>query len=111
MNGILHPIIIVWPQMSNPRDFGPVYWHLLWYKVKPPVLWEKAITQEIEDKYRGGIGLSIRIPFTRLAIVIGRWKESFEESQALTNAIAGRAVAEEEINWDRIRYGLKDEEK
>lgn len=97
--------------MANPRDFGPIYWHTLVYPVKPPILWEKAVTQEIDGKYRGGVGLSIRLPFTRLALVLGRWTHVFEESQALTNAIAGRSLSEEEINWDYVRFGPQETQK
>jgi len=94
--------------VANPKDFGPIYWHTLIYPVKPKELWERAETQEIEEPFRGGVGESIRLPLTRLAIVIGRWNARFEESQALTNAIRGRSLPEEEIDWEFVRYGAKD---
>ena len=94
--------------MANPKDFGPIYWHTLIYPIKPKELWERAETQEIEEPFRGGVGVSIRLPLTRLAIVIGRWNARFEESQALTNAIRGRSLPEEEIDWEFVRYGAKD---
>lgn len=96
--------------MANPKDFGPFYWHTLVYPVKPKELWERAETQEIAEPFRGGSGLSIRLPFTRLALVIGKWTAQFEESQALTNAIRGRVLPEEEADWEYIRYGVKDGE-
>ena len=98
--------------MTIIRDFGPVYWHMLIYPVKPPVFWEKAVAQETDDLYRGGVGISFRLPFTRLALVIGRWTHhGASESQALTNAIAGRPLAREELNWDYVRFGApKDPE-
>jgi hypothetical protein len=95
--------------LANPRDFGPIYWHTLVYPVKPPIMWERAETQEIDDPFRGGVGISIRLPFTRLALVIGRWVSSYSESQALTNAIHGRALPEEEIDWDYVRYGAQND--
>ncbi len=94
--------------MANPRDFGPIYWHTLVYPVKPKELWERAETQEIDEPFRGGVGVSIRLPLTRLAIVIGRWNARFDESQALTNAIRGRSLPEEEVDWEFIRYGAQD---
>ena len=96
--------------MANPRDIGPFYWHTLVYPVKPKELWEKAETQEIDTPFRGGVGISIRLPLTRLALVIGKWVFQFEESQALTNAIRGRALPEEEIDWDFVRYGENEGE-
>jgi hypothetical protein len=95
--------------LANPRDIGPFYWHTLVYPVKPPILWEKAETQEIDFPFRGGVGVSIRLPFTRLAIVIGHWNSSYDESQALTNAVRGRALPEEEVNWDFVRFGAQDD--
>ena len=96
--------------MANPRDFGPIYWHTLVYPVKPKEFWERAETLEIDEPVRGGVGVSIRLPFIRLAIVIGRWNSRFEESQALTNAIRGRALPEEEVDWEFIRYGVNEGE-
>ena len=96
--------------MANPRDIGPFYWHTLVYPVKPKELWEKAETQEIDTPFRGGVGVSIRLPLTRLALVVGKWTSRFEESQALTNAIRGRALPEEEIDWDFVRYGVNEGE-
>lgn len=95
--------------MANPRDVGPFYWHTLVYPVKPPILWEKAETQEIDFPFRGGVGVSLRLPFTRLALVVGHWKSSYDESQALTNAIRGRSLPEEEVNWDFVRFGAQDD--
>jgi hypothetical protein len=94
--------------VANPKDVGPFYWHTLVYPVKPKEFWERAETQEIAEPYRGGVGVSIRLPLTRLAIVIGKWNASFDEGQALTNAIRGRYLPEEEVDWEYIRYGAKD---
>lgn len=96
-------------KMSNPRDVGKFYWHPLVYPVKPPVLWERAETQEIDELFRAGSGFAIRLPFTRLALVIGKWVGRYNESEALTAAIKGRALPEEEINWDHVRFGALEE--
>jgi len=96
--------------LANPRTVGSLYWHTLVYPVKPPILWERAETQEIALPFRGGVGVSIRLPFTRLALVVGRWNSSYDESQALTNAIRGRYLPDEEINWDFVRFGAQDDQ-
>ena len=95
--------------MANPKDIGPIFWHTMVYPVKPPVLLERSETQEIDGKFRFGHGVSIRLPFTRLSIVIGRWTKSFTESQALTNAIKGRAMDQDEVDWDLIRAGVTED--
>lgn len=72
------------------------------------MLWERSETQEIDGQYRFGVGRAIRLPFTRLAIVIGKWTKKYSESQALTIAIRGRAMDEDEVDWDYIRAGSSD---
>jgi hypothetical protein len=75
------------------------------YPIKPPVIAEKAETQEIEEPYRGGNGYALRLPFTRLALVVGKWTATYSESMGLTRAINGRIMRQTEVDWDHIRYG------
>lgn len=96
--------------MAKTRDIGSFYWHPMVYPVKPPVLLDRAETQEIDGKYRGGKGWAIRLPFTRLSIVVGKWGQAYEERAALTRAINGRAIKEEAFDWDTVRYGAEDED-
>lgn len=96
--------------MAKTRDVGPLFWHPMVYPIKPPVLWERSETQEIDGKYRFGKGIVIRLPFTRLALVIGRWVAMYDESQALTIAIRGRAMDENEVDWDYIRAGVSEDD-
>jgi len=91
--------------MARTRDIGNYYWHPMVYPIKPKVLFEKAETQEIDGQYRPGKGYCLRLPFTRLSIVFGKWGEPLEESLALTNAIVGRAMTKDEIDWDYLRFG------
>ena len=42
--------------MAKTHDVGKFYWHLMTYPVKPPVVLERAETQEIEEPYRFGKG-------------------------------------------------------
>jgi len=79
------------------------------YPLKPKVVFEKAETQEIEDPYRFGKGYCLRLPLTRLAIVFGKWIIQYTESQALTNAIVGRKMSHDEVDWDLIRFGAEDD--
>ena len=91
--------------MAQTHDIGNVYWHTLVYPSKPKGLISKAETQEIEEPYRFGKGTCIRIPFTRLSLVLGLWVKEYSENQALTNAINGRGMKQSEVDWDTIRYG------
>ena len=90
--------------MAKTHDFGKKYfWHFMVYPLKPKVVFETSTTQEIEDPFRFGKGVVFRLPLTRLSIVIGKWVARYEESQALTNAIAGRPVEQDEFDWDNVR--------
>lgn len=91
--------------MARTHDVGKYYWHLMTYPVKPPVLFEKAETQEIDTPFRFGRGWSLRFPFTRRSIVLGKWVKYYSESEALTVAINGRSMNQDEVDWDHVRYG------
>lgn len=91
--------------MAHIRSVKKVYWHVLKYPVKPKVFVEPAETQEIDGDYRRGRGFAIRIPLTKYALVVGLWLSSHEEGEALTYAISGRIMGDDEINWDMVRFG------
>ena len=57
--------------------------------------WDKLLGYAIQY----GVSFIIAI----LIFIIGKWVAQYEESQALTNAVAGRPVAQEEFDWDTIR--------
>ena len=94
--------------MAKTHSIGKLYWHGLIYPVKPGVLLDPAETQEIEEPFRGGKGWAVRLPFTRLALVVGKWHQAYDERIALTRAIAGRAIPESEFDWDTVR-GMEDD--
>lgn len=96
--------------MAKTHDIGQFYWHTLKYPIKFKGFFDKAESQEIEEPYRAGSGLAIRFPFTKFAIVLGKWGKKYEESYALTRALAGRMMSQEEVNWDKIR-GIDVEEE
>jgi hypothetical protein len=96
--------------MAKTHDVGKFYWHLMTYPVKPPVVLERAETQEIEEPYRFGKGWCLRFPLTRKSIVMGKWVKRYTESQALTNAVNGRSMKKDEVDWDMIRFGAPYED-
>lgn len=97
--------------MATTHDLGTYYWTTIRYGAKPPVLVERAETQEIDEPFRRGEGWAIRIPFTTKAFVIGKWLSSAaSESHALTYAIGGRILEDNEIDWDKIRWGGSEDE-
>jgi len=97
-------------KMAKTHDVGKFYWHLMTYPVKPPVVLERAETQEIDGQYRFGKGWCLRLPLTRKSIVMGKWIKTYSESEALTVAINGRRMDKEEIDWDVIRFGASYED-
>jgi hypothetical protein len=94
--------------MAKTHDVGKFYWHTMVYPVKPPVLLERAETQEIDGPYRGGHGWCLRLPFTRVSLVVGKWTKHYDESSGLTRAIVGRAMKQDEVDWDMIRFGAEN---
>lgn len=96
--------------MANTHNVGKFYWHTMVYPIKPPVLLDKAETQQIEEPYYGGKGWALRLPFTRLAIVVGKWTAAYSESVAFTRAINGRGMLQGEFDWDILRYGGESED-
>jgi len=92
--------------IATTKDLGPIYFHRLTYPVKPRGLMERAYSQEIDGEFRRGYGTSVRLPFTKQALVIGVWKKTgYTESQALTYAINGRGLKADDPSWETIRSG------
>ena len=58
---------------------------------KFPVV-DKGNTQEIEYPFRVGQSVVLRVPFTKQAVVLGRWVSSKPETDALTSAIGARQL-------------------
>jgi hypothetical protein len=78
------------PQVHNIGE--SMYVHTMKYPSRKFPITEPGSTQEIESPYRIGYGRVFRIPLTRSAVVVGRWKESREEQDALTGAIGMREL-------------------
>lgn len=94
----------------QPHELGRVYWHKLVYPTKPKSLVERAETQEIDEPFRSGAGFAIRIPFLRTALVVGRWTHRLLENEALSVAIRGRYLPEDQVDWDLVRFGGQEVE-
>lgn len=76
--------------MASAHDIGNIYLTTMKHLpgTKPPLFERDAETREIDGKYRIGRGVSLRIPFTRRCIVIGRWiDEGGDEEVRLREAL------------------------
>lgn len=96
--------------MAQTHDIGTFYWTTIKYLGKPKVLIERAESQEIDGKFRRGVGVAFRVPFSTLGVVLGKWVSQAEsESHALSYAIGGRILDDNEFNWDHLRFGADDD--
>lgn len=69
--------------------------HTMTYPTRKfPVVDTGGDTQEIEWPYRTGKSVVLRVPFTRAALVVGKWTGKRDEQQALTEAIGVRELGE-----------------
>ena len=79
--------------MPQVKQLGSnTYTHLMEYPTKKFPVIDRGHTQEIEYPFRAGSGLVFRIPFTRRAVVVGRWTSETPEEEALTGAIGARKL-------------------
>ena len=79
--------------MPAIHQIGPHYFvHKMSYPNTKFPLSEKGHTQEIEHPYRTGQSVVVRVPFTRRALVIGKWTGEKYEEDALTGAIGLREL-------------------
>lgn len=79
--------------MAKVHEVGErYYWQRLYWHSESPPLIHRTTTQEIEWPYRHGACLVVRIPFTRVALVAGKWQGSKGEVEALLTAMQGRVT-------------------
>lgn len=79
--------------MPNVTQLGPtLYAHRMEYPTKNFPVFDRGDTQEIDWPFRTGKAIVTRIPFTRRAIVVGRWIGKRSEEDALTSAIHARSI-------------------
>lgn len=79
--------------MPEVYNIGKQYFtHQMEYPTKKFPLLDKGTTQEIEEPFRRGISIVLRAPFSRRALVIGKWTGTQNEEMALSSAIGMREI-------------------
>ena len=79
--------------MAKVHEVGKhFYWQRLYWHSDNPPLFHKTTTQEIERPYRHGTSLVVRVPFTKIALVMGKWRSIKGEVDALLTAMQGRVT-------------------
>lgn len=79
--------------MPQVHDIGPKHFtHVMKYPTRKFPIVDRGETQEIEEPFRVGNALVVRIPLTRTAVVIGHWVGSRPEEEALATAIQMREL-------------------
>lgn len=77
--------------MPQIHDIGKHHFvHTMKYPTTDFPLLDMGETQEIEDPYRYGRSVVLRLPFARSAVVVGRWVGEEQEDDALRRAIQAR---------------------
>lgn len=84
--------------MNIFKSVGNRYVHIL--LSKGPAI-ERTWTQEIEDPYRTGDTLVLRVPKTSFTFCVGRWSDvKLSESLALQRAIGARIM---DVDTEKVR--------
>lgn len=65
------------------------FWSTLTYAHRGWPWFERGDTQEIEWPYRRCNSFVVRFPFTRKALVLGKWGPARSETDALLHAVRG----------------------
>jgi hypothetical protein len=79
--------------MPQVHDIGNKYYaHTMQYPTKDFPLIEEGTTHEIEEPYRYGRCLVTRLPWTRTALVVGKWVSVQDERSNLEEAIGYRRI-------------------
>jgi hypothetical protein len=73
------------------HDIGErYYWQRLFWHTDDPPLVHRTTTQEIEHPYRYGTCVVVRMPLTKVALAVGKWRGEKREAEALLSAMQGR---------------------
>lgn len=84
--------------MNLFKSFGNRYIHVL--SSSGPVK-ERTWTQEIDEPYRTGDTLVLRLPRTKFTFCVGKWSDTtLSESMALQRAIGARAI---DVDTEKVR--------
>lgn len=84
------------------------FWHTMQYPkmMPPPPLTETGATQETDEPFRYGRSRVVRLPFSRRALVVGKWQGENAERLALGMAVRSRDLT---VSLDEIRSWEFDE--
>lgn len=89
--------------MAKVHEIGTrLYWQRLWYQIDTPPLFARSHTQEIEPPYRYGTCVVIRLPFTKIAVIVGKWRSHKREVEALLAAMGGRVTKDNGITDEEL---------
>lgn len=79
--------------MPQVHDIGTRFFtHTMQYPTRRFPLIDLGNTQEIEDPYRFGRSVVVRLPLSRRAFVLGKWSGTRNERSALSGAIGMREI-------------------
>jgi hypothetical protein len=89
--------------MAHVTELGSrlYFQRLYWHSDSPPLL-HLTVTQEIEAPFREGRCLVVRIPFTKRALVFGRWVGKRRQLDALLAATGGRITKDNGITAEEL---------
>lgn len=82
--------------------------HTMEYPTRAFPIIDRGSTQEIEWPYRTGRSVVIRVPFTRQAMVVGKWTGEKDEELALSEAIGVRELGAYVPNQDGRRGDTRE---
>lgn len=83
--------------IGTKRFFQYIHFPVKW----EAKLWVRGWTQELSEPFRTSEPLIFRMPFHK-ALVMGKWTGKIEdEAEALTRAIQGRVLTDEDFSEDK----------
>lgn len=89
--------------MAKVHDlYFNTYVHKMDYPTSKFPLYDFGLTREIDPPFRLGLSRVFRIPFTRRAIVVGKWAAALPEDEALYGAIGARPLTESKYTGAEI---------
>ena len=86
---------------TNPKSVGNTYWHVIQYPhgLRVPAI-NRTTTTEVDPPFRHGPCLVLGVPFTNSGIVIGRWTETLDETDAISLALGLRVIDDNGLGFE-----------
>lgn len=89
--------------MPETHDLGRLYLtHMRYLTRKGMPLAERGWSTEVEDPFRRGRCLVLRVPFTKFGIVLGLWGRAGDEDSRLAEAIGCRLLGPLDLHEDNL---------